>query len=181
MKHKRRVEHYPDHKALAEEIGNLRYDALADLFHELKLKFTKDSNEDLKRKRPKLSGELLAISARMRNAQRAAEKAWDVCEPYMMKGIYHGWIVDIDDVKKEVYIEFEKEDDRGGYRYNANIPTSDFDEEDQKIIEIGRTLVWTQKLKSKEVKINPPVFLTKEQIEEATKRAEELYKNIKWK
>ena len=85
MNHKTNIEHYPDHKILAEEIGNLRYDALQELFHELKLKFMKDSNDDLKRKRPKLSGELATISARMRNAERAAEKSWEICKPFMEK------------------------------------------------------------------------------------------------
>ena len=85
MKHKTHIEHYPDNKTLAEDIGNLRYDALQELFHELKLKFMRDSENDKKKKRPKLSDELLTISARMRNAERAAEKAWDICKPYMEK------------------------------------------------------------------------------------------------
>ena len=118
MKHKKIVEHYSDFKSLAEEIGNLRYDALTEFLKELKYKFNRDAEADLKRGRKKLANELMTISARLRNAERASEKAWEICEPYMMIGEYHAWIVDIDEEKKEVYIEMQKNDDKNGIRYN---------------------------------------------------------------
>ena len=83
MKHNTHIPHYPDHKQLAEEIGNLRYDALAEFFVALDEKIKKDEQADDARKRYKLSTALYYISYNLGWCIPAAKKAWEICKPYM--------------------------------------------------------------------------------------------------
>jgi len=81
--HKSHVKHYPDPKILAEEIGNLKYDSLANLFQELSNKFLKDAKADSFRGRKKLAKYLDALYSHSQMMKFEAEKLWKICEPYM--------------------------------------------------------------------------------------------------
>ncbi len=61
---------------LATDLGNLRYDALAQFLRLLSEKIEHDGDADLGRNRPKLAGHL----------HRAADevaRAWRLCKPFM--------------------------------------------------------------------------------------------------
>jgi hypothetical protein len=61
---------------LAEDIGNLRYDALAGFLRLLADKLRKDSEADHERGRCKLARSLA-------DAADAIDRAWRISEPYM--------------------------------------------------------------------------------------------------
>lgn len=76
MKHKTEIV-YPDGLAgLAGDLGNLRYDALAEFLSLLAVKLAKDAEADMGRKRPQLARYL-------RDASDSVDKAWRLCEPFM--------------------------------------------------------------------------------------------------
>jgi hypothetical protein len=84
MKHADCVEKYPGTLAeLAEELGNLRYDALAVFLASLSAKLEEDSLKDAARGRKKLAATLHAASSELAEAAGAIEKAWVICEPRM--------------------------------------------------------------------------------------------------
>ena len=87
MEHKTHIPHYPEHKQLAEEIGNLRYDALAEFFVALQNKMIEDEKADEKRKRMKLSSALYNIHYNLKWCITAAKKAWEISKPYMKDNI----------------------------------------------------------------------------------------------
>lgn len=68
---------------LAEEIRNLRYDALARLLFSLQEKIMSDGKADLGRKRRKLAKALFLASGGLGVASKAIERAWVVSSPYM--------------------------------------------------------------------------------------------------
>jgi hypothetical protein len=83
MKHKNYIEKYDGSlEVLAEDIGNLRYDALADLLKLLSNKINKDSQSDLSRNRVKLAACLKECSLELNEASIAIDKAWEICSPY---------------------------------------------------------------------------------------------------
>jgi hypothetical protein len=83
MKHKNYIEKYDGSlEALAEDIGNLRYDTLADLLKLLSTKINKDSQSDLSRNRVKLAACLKECSLELNEASIAIDKAWEICSPY---------------------------------------------------------------------------------------------------
>ena len=67
---------------LAEDIGNLRYDALADLLKLLLDKINQDSESDLSKNRVKLAACLKQCSLELNQASIAIDNAWEICEPY---------------------------------------------------------------------------------------------------
>jgi hypothetical protein len=83
MKHADQVERYPGTLAeLAEELGNLRYNAPADFLAALSAKIGSDSERDAARGRKRLATELRAASAELTIAADAIERAWAICEPH---------------------------------------------------------------------------------------------------
>ena len=83
MKHKTYIEKYDGSlEELAEDIGNLRYDALTDLLKLLSAKLNKDSESDLFRNRVKLAACLKECSVELNQASIAIDKAWEICSPY---------------------------------------------------------------------------------------------------
>ena len=82
-RHKSHIEHYPNHKELAEAIGDLRYDSLIELFAELAKKFEKDADADNRRGRTRLSDKLGEIHFGFIKQTAAMEGAWEICKPYM--------------------------------------------------------------------------------------------------
>lgn len=70
---------------MAEEIGNLYYDALADLLKLLSEKIATDAQADSDRGRKQLAIQLFACSNSLQEAADAIDGAWKICEPYMAK------------------------------------------------------------------------------------------------
>ena len=85
MKHTRQVNRYAgSHTELAKELGDLYYDSLADFLRLLADKLHKDALADQARGRRKLSKELHDCSAQLSAAANCVDRAWRICEPYMV-------------------------------------------------------------------------------------------------
>lgn len=69
--------------ALAEQLGDLRYDALAEFLLALSEKMRKDGDADLGRQRKKLATELYASADELQAASEAVARAWEICAPFM--------------------------------------------------------------------------------------------------
>ena len=83
MIHKPHVENYPGIMSeLAEEIGNLKYDALAEFLHLLANKIEEDGDKDKSRNRIKLAANLHNCSNNLRACKTDIDKAWVICEPF---------------------------------------------------------------------------------------------------
>jgi hypothetical protein len=84
MIHQETVEKYSGTLAeLAEDIGNLKYDALAEFLRLLSLKIEQDSVKDASRGRHKLAVSLQECAKSLGHSSAAIERAWQICEPYM--------------------------------------------------------------------------------------------------
>jgi hypothetical protein len=84
MKHPTRVERYPGTLSeLAEEIGNLRYDALTELLQALATKIERDGKADAGRGRVRLAESLHRASEHLMNASHDMEIAWHISKPHM--------------------------------------------------------------------------------------------------
>jgi hypothetical protein len=84
QKHPEYIDRYQGTTAqLAEDLGDLRYDAFADFVGLLQKKLEKDSKADVERKRPKLAKQLHNISMATKLAEESASKAWKICETHM--------------------------------------------------------------------------------------------------
>jgi hypothetical protein len=62
---------------LAEDLGNLRYDTLAEFLHKLSEKVEKDGLADEKRERHQLAKQLAFAAKHIGNA-------WTICKKYMV-------------------------------------------------------------------------------------------------
>ncbi|MCF7835373.1 hypothetical protein K9M48_05025 [Candidatus Gracilibacteria bacterium] len=89
MSHKNKVEKYNGTiTELGEDIGNLDYDALAELFAVLTAKFKKDSINDMNLGHPQVSEKLKNISKGLKDIlENEVEPLADLCRPYNEKGI----------------------------------------------------------------------------------------------
>lgn len=84
MEHTHTLHRYPGtQEQLAEDLGNLYYDALADLLKLCSDKLARDALADHGRGRPKLAGELEACSEHLAAAARHIESAWAICKPHV--------------------------------------------------------------------------------------------------
>lgn len=83
MIHKTGIKHYPNLELLAQEIGDLRYDALKVFLHHIALKLKKDSEADAKRSRPQLAGSLMNASNFLETSAVEIGRAWKICAPYL--------------------------------------------------------------------------------------------------
>lgn len=84
MIHKSTVTNYAGSmEELAEDIGNLKYDALADFLNLLAQKIEKDGDKDKARNRVKLARNLHDCSSKLKECKISIDKAWEICEPYM--------------------------------------------------------------------------------------------------
>lgn len=68
---------------LAEDICNLRYDALSELLKAMSEKLFLDSDADEKRERFQLSDKLWDAHSSMAEAAESIESAWKICKPHM--------------------------------------------------------------------------------------------------
>lgn len=83
MKHTNTVTGYQGNGTqLAEEIGDLYYDALATHLHLLAEKMAKDGATDAGRGRQKLADELMACSLNLQQAAQHIDRAWEICKPF---------------------------------------------------------------------------------------------------
>lgn len=84
MKHTTTVPHYNgSHQQLAEEIGDLYYDSLAELLWKLGEKLERDASSDHQRGRMKLTAELAAAADHLYAAAERIASAWLICKPYV--------------------------------------------------------------------------------------------------
>ena len=84
MKHTEAVLHFSGTSAqLAEKMGDLYYDAQAELLALLADKLASDSAADDRRGRPMLAGELAASAEHLRAASQHIKTAWAICAPHV--------------------------------------------------------------------------------------------------
>jgi hypothetical protein len=82
VKHIQQVKGYPgSHQQLADEIGDLYYDSLAELLRMIAGKIERDGDNDATRGRKKLANALHDCSAQLTIAARSIDSAWRICEP----------------------------------------------------------------------------------------------------
>lgn len=85
-KHKKTIEKYDGSlEELANDISNLRYDALEHLLLTLSTKLAKDSYADKERGRPKLGNALASASNQILHSTNSISEAWDISKPYMQE------------------------------------------------------------------------------------------------
>ena len=84
MKHPEKIEKYDGTLTqLAEDLGNLRYDALADFLRDLSQKIQADGKKDEARGRTQLAGSLFNCAQVLSEGAKSIDKAWKISEPYM--------------------------------------------------------------------------------------------------
>jgi len=84
MEHPVEIEKYDwSLQELAEDLGNLRYDALRDFLNHLARKLEEDSHADAARGRMQLAGKLVNAASTLDEASSWVHEAWVICEPRM--------------------------------------------------------------------------------------------------
>jgi len=84
MIHRENIESYPGTLTdLAVEIGNLRYDALAEFLRTLAGKLAADAAADSERRRPQLAAALRDGETGVAAAAAAVDLAWQISAPHM--------------------------------------------------------------------------------------------------
>lgn len=84
MIHKTTVEKYNGTLTdLAEDLGNLRYDALVDFLQHLSAKIERDAAQDQAKGRPQLATALRGCSEKLSAASLDIATAWKICDPYL--------------------------------------------------------------------------------------------------
>ncbi len=83
-KHKKEVAGISDMKVLAEIIGDLHYETLYDFMIELQIKLLKDSINDERGGRIKLSYCLADCAASIGQAAFEMKEAWEISKPFMI-------------------------------------------------------------------------------------------------
>jgi len=82
--HKKYIDHYDEKMALlVENIGDLRYDSLAEFLEALSQKLYKDGRADEVRGRVKLSSSLFQASKAIKDAKVNIDESWRISKPYM--------------------------------------------------------------------------------------------------
>lgn len=84
MKHTEKVSNFVgNNRQLAEEMGDLYYDSLAELLWKLGEKLERDASSDHRRGRMKLTAELAAAADHLYAAAENIAAAWLICKPYV--------------------------------------------------------------------------------------------------
>ncbi len=68
---------------LAEVLGDLKYDQLAEFLGHLSTKIATDAEKDRLRGRTQLALALYRAANHIQSSSEAIDKAWDICEPFM--------------------------------------------------------------------------------------------------
>lgn len=82
-KHKKEVAGISDMKVLAEMIGDLHYESLAELFKHLAEKVEFDGEKDCLNCREVLGNTLILASAHIYLSYVEMKKAWQISKPFM--------------------------------------------------------------------------------------------------
>lgn len=82
-RHKREIAGISDMKQLAEMVGDLHYESLAEFLYCLSDKFFKDGKKDEEGKRVKLAKNLFKAQKTTHRSYQHIDQAWKVSEPYM--------------------------------------------------------------------------------------------------
>ncbi len=83
MTHRDDVERYPGGlRELAEDLGNMRYDALGRFLDLLAVKMVGDAAQDEGRGRRRLATALRESAEHLTAAAEAVRRAWRICEPH---------------------------------------------------------------------------------------------------
>ncbi len=82
-KHKKEILGCSDMKQLAEMVGDLHYETLAEFFDELALKIYKDSIKDEKSGKVSLANCLKDATKGITDAFLDISKAWEISKPFM--------------------------------------------------------------------------------------------------
>ncbi len=106
MKHLTKIPYPEGHKKLVEDIGNLRYDSLAELLDEISQKILNDSQADFARKRPQLAMSLYNASVAIRKAGIHINESWKISKPFMTVDI----IKDLVEIEKFDGSDLSKEE-----------------------------------------------------------------------
>ena len=69
--------------ALAEVLGDLKYDQLAEFLDHLSKKMATDAEKDRLRGRTQLALALYRAAHHIESSSEAIDKAWEICEPFM--------------------------------------------------------------------------------------------------
>jgi RimJ/RimL family protein N-acetyltransferase len=69
---------------LANDLGDLRYDALTTFLQDLSAKLERDGRADSERGRKKLAASLQSCAAHLEGAAREMETAWRIAAPFML-------------------------------------------------------------------------------------------------
>lgn len=84
MKHPLTIKKYEGNMPeLTEDLGNLRYDALADFLKLLSQKIQQDGEKDRARGRQQLAQSLFTCSQKINEAAHSIDIAWKISAPYM--------------------------------------------------------------------------------------------------
>ncbi len=84
MSHEREIPHYEgDIQGLAQAVGRLTYDRLADFLLALSDELNEQGEADQARGRPKLSKTLLEAGTKMEGAESDIREAWRISKPHM--------------------------------------------------------------------------------------------------
>ncbi|PIY08291.1 MAG: hypothetical protein COZ18_13040 [Flexibacter sp. CG_4_10_14_3_um_filter_32_15] len=84
QKHATQLKNYDKNlEELANELGDLRYDALSEFLLHLSKKLKKDSLADRERNRIQLANNLKNASNAVKESSYSIKKAWKICEPFM--------------------------------------------------------------------------------------------------
>ncbi|MEM7344288.1 MAG: hypothetical protein AAF485_08585 [Chloroflexota bacterium] len=70
-------------QALAEDLGDLRYDTLTQFLNLLAEKLAHDAKKDQARQRDQLATALHSCSEKIEAAAADMDQAWKICKPYM--------------------------------------------------------------------------------------------------
>ena len=84
MKHPTTIEAYPhDLQQLAQELGDLRYDALEEFLQQLSQKIAADGAKDAARGRTQLASALAQAAQTLEQSSKHIAKAWRISAPYL--------------------------------------------------------------------------------------------------
>lgn len=88
MKHSSVVPDFDgSHEQLAEQVGDLFYDSLAELLGLMADKIRRDAEADRLRDRTKLAQELTTCAEHLSAASKSISQAWEICEPFMAQAV----------------------------------------------------------------------------------------------
>jgi hypothetical protein len=85
-KHPKKIEGI-EFDALAKQLGNLSYDALATFLFHLSDELYLQYRADMAKNRDKLANTLLEAVKNIEAARYNIEAAWKICDPYMEKAL----------------------------------------------------------------------------------------------